>query len=291
MGDSCGDDRRVSVVYLNGEFVERPRAKVSVDDRGFVFGDGVYEVTRASNGRLFEPERHLVRLARSLREIAITVPDADLGGLLGVWHRLLRENGLESGAAIVYLQITRGAAVRAHQFPPAGTRPTVFASATALPLPTAVRARGARAITVPDVRWSRCDIKTVTLLPNVLAKQRAVEVGADEALFVRDGVLMEGSASNVFAVIDGTLCTHPVSTYILRGITRDVVLELAHAAGIPVCERPILLDELPRTTELFYTNTTGDVMPIVSVDDRSVGDGRPGPMAAQLYGALAKRIG
>jgi len=276
-------------VYLNGSYVPKEQAMVSVDDRGFVFGDGVYEVIRASNGRLFEPERHVRRLERSLREISLTLPEAELRGLIDVWRELLRANDVESGDAIVYMQVTRGAAPRAHQFP-AAIRPTVFASAAAWTLPTALRTRGARVITVPDVRWSRCDIKTITLLPNVLAKQRAVEAGADEALFVRDGVVLEGAVSNFFAVIDGALCTHPLTTYILGGITRDVVLELASSAGIPIRETPILLDHISRATELFYTNTTNDVIPIVTVDSRVVADGLPGPITGRLYTALCARI-
>ena len=274
-------------VYLNGSYVPKEQAMVSVDDRGFVFGDGVYEVVRASNGRLFEPDRHVGRLERSLREIELTLPDAERHGLIDVWRELLRANSLESGDAIIYAQVTRGAAARAHQFPPASTRPTVYASAAAWTLPSALRTRGARAITVPDVRWSRCDIKTITLLPNVMAKQRAVEAGADEALFVRDGVVLEGAASNFFAVIDGALCTHPLTTYILGGITRDVVLELARSAGIPIRETPILLDHLSHATELFYTNTTNDVMPIVTVDGRVVADRAAWPgHGASLYGVV-----
>jgi D-alanine transaminase len=277
-------------VYLNGSYVPREQALVSVDDRGFVFGDGVYEVIRASNGRLFEPDRHVRRLERSLREITLSLTDAECEGLVDVWQELLRANGLEKGDAIVYVQVTRGVAVRAHPFPPASVRPTVYASASAWTPPAGLRARGARVITVPDVRWSRCDIKTITLLPNVLAKQRAVEAGADEALFVRDGVVLEGSVSNFFAVIDGALCTHPLTTYILGGITRDVVLEIASSAGIPVRETPILLDHISRATELFYTNTTNDIIPIVAVDGRAVGDGRPGPVTGRLYTALCARI-
>ena len=154
------------LVYLNGAFLERAQAVVSVDDRGFVFGDGVYEVTRAIDGRLFERERHVARLKRSLAAIRIAIPDAEVDRLGDdVWHELLRRNGIETGEALVYTQITRGVAPRAHPFPPPGTASTIFASVSPLALPTAVRARGARGITVPDIRWARCNIKTVTLLP------------------------------------------------------------------------------------------------------------------------------
>jgi D-alanine transaminase len=279
------------LVYLNGAFLERAHALVPVDDRGFVFGDGVYEVIRAIDGRLFERERHVERLGRSVTAIRIAIPDAEVDRLGDVWHELLRRNELKTGEATVYTQITRGVAPRAHAFPPAGTAPTIFASASRLALPTAVRARGARGITVPDLRWARCNIKTVTLLPNVLARQQAVEAGADEAFFVRDGIVLEGAASNLFAVIDGEIWTHPLTTYILPGITRDVVIELAHAAHMVVRERPILLEDLARATELFFTGTANDVMPIVSMDGRPIGAGQPGPVAGQLYVALLTRMG
>ena len=279
------------LVYLNGAFLERAHAVVSIDDRGFVFGDGVYEVTRAVDGRLFERERHIARLKRSLAALRIAVPDAEVDRMGDVWHDLLRRNGLETGEATVYAQITRGVALRAHPFPSPDTPPTIFASASRLALPTAVRARGARGITVPDIRWARCNIKTVTLLPNVLARQQAVELGADEAFFVRDGVVLEGAASNLFAVLDGELWTHPITTYILPGITRDIVIELAHAARIIVRERPILLEDIARATELFFTGTANDVMPIVTMDGRPIGTGQPGPVAAQLYVALLARMG
>lgn len=278
------------IVYLDGAYVPAEQARISPDDRGFLFGDGAYEATRAVEGRLFELERHLARLRRTLHGLRIALPDAEIDALAEVHQRLLRENELETGEALVYLQVTRGAAPRAHAFPPAATRPTVYLFASAITPPHALRERGAAAVTYPDVRWARCDLKTVNLLPNVLAKQHAVEQDAAEAIFVRDGVVMEGAQTNVFVVIDGELRTHPSSPYILGGVTREVVLELARGLALPVREVPVLLDELPRASELFLTSTTTDVLPLVRLDGRQIGDGRPGPVARRLYEALRGRL-
>jgi D-alanine transaminase len=277
-------------VYLNGVYLDRAQAVVSVDDRGFLFGDGVYEVTRAHDGRLFEGERHLRRLARGLDGLGIALPAGLAAALLEISARLLRENGLEEGDATVYLQITRGTAPRTHHFPPPGTAPTVFLSASRLKLPEDVRAQGANVITTPELRWARCDLKTVNLLPNVLAKQQAVAAGAFEAVFVRDGLVIEGASSNTFAVIGGVLRTHPATHRILAGITREVVLELAAGLGIPAAEQPVTLEELAGASEVMVTATTADVMPVVRVDGRVVGNGRPGPIARALHGALLARM-
>lgn len=277
-------------VYLNGRYVDEQQASVPVTDRGFLFGDGVYEVVRAVAGELIEAERHVRRMTRGLGALAIGLTDDRVSGLLEVSRTLLRDNGLD-GDALVYWQITRGVAPRTHQFPPGGTAATVLASAGAAVLPHALRARGAAAITTPDIRWARCDIKSVNLLANVLAKQRAVESGADEAIFVRDGVVTEGAVSTVFAVLDGEVRTYPLSNYILPGVTREIILELAVEVGLSVREVPILADELAHVTELFFTSTSNDVMPIVRVDGRAIGTGRPGPIAQQLYAAFAERVG
>jgi D-alanine transaminase len=277
-------------VYLNGAYLDRPQATVSVDDRGFLFGDGVYEVTRAHDGQLFEWERHLRRLARGLEGLGIALPAGLAAALLEISERLLRENGVEEGDATVYLQITRGTAPRTHHFPPPGTAPTVFLSATRLKLPEDVRGSGASVITLPERRWARCDLKTINLLPNVLAKQQAVAAGAFEAVFVHDGIMIEGASSNTFAVVGGVLRTHPATHRILAGITREVVLELAAELGIPVAEQSVTLQELAGASEVMVTATTADVMPVVRVDGRVVGDGRPGPIARELHRALLARM-
>jgi D-alanine transaminase len=279
------------LVYLNGSYIPADRAQLSALDRGFVFGDGVYEVWRVVNGRLFEAERHRERLERGLRELRIGPADgADADGLRTIADRLLRENGLLDGHATFYVEVTRGVAPRTHQFPAAGTRPTIFAYTAGLKSIEPDRRNGARAITRPDIRWLRCDIKTVQLLPNVLAKQAAVEAGAFEAIFIRDGVATEGTHSNLFAVVNGELRTHPTNNLILPGVTRDVVLELAREQRIPVREEAVTESELRRCEELFFTGTTTDVLPVVRVDDSVVGNGRPGPIAGALYEALVARM-
>jgi len=276
-------------IFLNGRFVPAESATVPITDRGVLFGDGIYEVTRAAGGEYIELQRHLRRLTRNLRELSIRVSDERVAELVEASRTLLQENAPD-GDALVYWEVTRGAAPRVHHFPPPGTVPTIFAMASPVALPHATRARGAIAITTPDIRWARCDIKSVNLLPNVLAKQRAVEAGADEAIFVRDGMITEGASSNVFAMLDGELRTHPSSPYILGGITRDVVLELAHEMGLTVRAEPLLVDEMRRADELLFTSTVNDVMPIVRVDDRPIGTGRPGPVANRLYAAFLERI-
>lgn len=278
-----------NIVYLNGDYLPRSEARLSVDDRGFFFGDGVYEVTRAVHGRIFEAERHMRRLERGLRELRLDFP-GPVETLLEVHERLLHDNNLLEAQATVYLQITRGAAPRTHHFPPAGTPLTIFLSASAFTPPDDARARGVSVVTHPDYRWTRCDLKTVNLLPAVMAKQHAVDHGAFETIFVRDTAITEGSHTNVFAVLDGAVRTYPNSNFVLPGVTRDVVVDLARELGYPVNETPVFIHEIPALQELFLTGTTSDVMPVVRVDGRPVGDGRPGPVAKALHEALVVRL-
>jgi D-alanine transaminase len=271
------------LAYLNGQFLPRSTATISVEDRGFVFGDGVYEVWRVVNGRLFESERHLARLDFGLRELRIGLREPlSLPAIEEIADRLLRESALTTGEATFYMEITRGAAPRSHQFPAANTPPTVYATVNRLTPPEELRARGAAAITIPDIRWLRCDIKTIQLLPNVFAKQAAAERGAVDALMIRDGVVTEGSHANVVGVLDGVIRTHPTNHLILPGITRAIVLDIARQLGVTVSEEPIAERDIPNLEELFLVGTTTDVMPIVRVDDRPVGDGRPGPITTRL---------
>ena len=279
----------VSTVYLNGQFLPRAEAKLSLDERGFFFGDGVYEVTRVVRGRLFEWTRHARRLARGLKELRIDA-GLDLDTIRSLQERLVRENDMLEGQGTVYLQITRGAAPRTHHFPPPGTPATVFLSATPFVPASEVRNRGVAVVTYPDYRWSRCDLKTVNLLPAVMAKQFAADNGAYESIFVREAVVTEGSHTNVFGVIGGEVRTYPNSNYVLPGVTREVVIELARELGIPVSETPIYRHEIAALEECFLTGTTSDVMPAVSIDGKPVGSGRPGPIAMKLYEALARRL-
>ena len=279
------------IVYLNGSFLPKEQALVPVEDRGFIFGDGVYEVWRIVNGQLFEADRHMARLTRGLGELRIAPPaESEAARIQEIAERLITENGLADGEGTLYLEITRGVAPRAHHFPPAGTAPTVFAMARPFVPPEELRAKGVTAVTVPDIRWMRCDIKSIQLLPNVMAKQAASERGAFEAILVRDGVVTEGSHANVIGVIGGEIRTHPTNNFILPGITRAVVLELARSVGIPVREEPFLASEISRLDELFIAGTTADVMPIVRVDDQIIGGGVPGPIAQRLQRELRAHI-
>ena len=277
-------------VYLNGQYQKAEDAKISVLDRGFIFGDGVYEVWRFIEGALFEHERHERRLKNGLRALEIDVPDRDVEALARVGERLITENGLSRGEGTFYVEITRGVAPRTHAFPPKGTKATVFAMVSKFEVPHALREAGAKAITQPDVRWLRCDVKTIQLLPNCLAKQKASEAGAVEAIFIRDGIVTEGTHTSVLGVKDGVLLTHNLCPYILPSVTREVVLEIAREQGIPVKESPFSQTELFQLDELFVSGTTTDVTPIVEVDGKKIGSGKPGPVTRQLYSALQGRL-
>lgn len=272
-------------VYLNGQFLPLEQATLPAEERAFLLADGIYEVIRVYGGRPFELERHMRRLARSAREIRL--PEPDLAELERVSHELITRNNLSE--ASIYIQVTRGAySPRTHAFPAGPITPTVLVIARTVSSNTALQESGARAITVPDQRWARCDIKSVSLLPNVLAKQAAAEAGAYEAIFVKDGYAIEGSSSNFMGVLDGEVRTYPQCNYILGGVTRDVVLELARSLGYPVREEGISVADLARCTELWVTSTISEVMPIVEIDGRKVGDGRPGPVARALYQAYTE---
>ncbi len=279
------------LVYLNDSFVDRSAATISLDDRGFLFGDGVYEVLRAVDGVFVEPERHMRRLLRSAREIRIALEDARATELLEVSSTLLERNGLTSGHALIYMEVTRGAAARRHAFPPPGTPPTVLVSTRAFTPLDEEKRRGVPVITYPDQRWARCDIKSVNLLPNVMANQLAHERGAYEAIFIRDGLLTEGTHTTVFGVIGGELRTHPLTNRILPSVTREVVLELASEARLEVREVPLSTIELRRVDELLLVGTTADVLPVRAVDDVPVRGEIPGPITRQLgaaYDALLR---
>lgn len=279
----------MNTVYLNGEFLPADEARVSVHDRGFLFSDGVYEVTPAYRGHLFRFDRHRDRLLRGMCELRL---EGEVGDLEAIHHELLRRNHLETASvSTVYLQITRGAAPRTHAFPKEPVPLTVYASAKPYMRPARERWEGGfTAVTVPDRRWTRVDIKTVSLLANVLAQQAAVDAGVDDAILVRDGVALEGAHSNMFAVLNGTLVTHPASNVILPGITREFILELASNLGLPVREAPIQVEELARAEEVLLTGTTTEVKPLVRIDGRPVGTGRPGPVATRLFEAFVDRV-
>ncbi|MFL5603719.1 MAG: aminotransferase class IV [Gemmatimonadaceae bacterium] len=278
-------------VYLNGQFLHRADARVSVDDRAFVFGDGVYEVLRSINSRLFASRFHNDRLRRSLDGIQISLRDGDSPErFVEIGKQLLRDNGLQSGEATLYIQASRGVATRAHAFPPPDVQPTIYISVARFTPYADLAQSGASAISQPDLRWGRCDLKTLNLLPNVLAAETAKQRGAFEAMLIRDGIVTEGAKTNFFGVVDGTLRTHPCDTHILPGITRSVLRDLARDVGIALDETPIRADEIPRLTELFLTGTTTDVMPIVRLDDKPVGKGKPGELTRKLQRTLAESL-
>jgi len=279
------------IVYVNGSFVPRAEARVSVEDRGFVFGDGVYEVLRAINGRLFAPRFHNERLKRSLDGLRISLRGADTPErFVEIGRQLLKDNDLLQGEATLYMQVTRGAATRVHNFPPDDVAPTVYISVARFTPYSDFARDGAPVISCPDLRWGRCDLKTLNLIPNVLASQTAKERGAFEAMLIRDGVITEGAKTNFFGVVDGSLRTHPCDTHILPGITRTVLRDLARELGIEFAETPIKAKEIPRLSELFLTGTTTDVMPVVTLDENPIGKGKPGELTRRLQRVLAESM-
>ncbi len=276
------------IVYLNNSFIDFETACISPNDRGFLFSDGVYEVVRCYNGYRFELERHLDRLQYGLRELRM--PEINRQHLIDVSEELLRVNELQQGEALIYLQVTRGAAKRTHYFPQVNTPQTVFASASRFNHPVGERENGAQVILVPETRWARCDIKSIALLPNVLARQQAVENDAAEALFVRDGFVMEGSHCNFCAVFDGTVVTPPATNYILSGITRQVVIELCKKMNITGHEQPIQLTNLNKADEIMIVGTTVEITPVTKVDEWTVGTGMPGPITKKIQQAFKEVI-
>jgi D-alanine transaminase len=277
------------VVYFDGRYLEKSEVRVSPDDRGFLLGDGIYEVAAAYDGRFVALDKHMDRLRRSLNEARIDSSVAD--PLETDFQELLERNGFgESGKAMIYLQVTRGAAPRTHAFPKNGCRPTVYAYAAPFPNMGDLRA-GIAAITRPDMRWSRCDIKVISLIANVLANQEAKESGAFEAILIRDGVALEGTHTSFFAVKDGVVRTAPLSNLILPGITRELVIEECLRAGIQVTEQPVTADELGSMDELFITGTTTEVVPITRLDGNPVGNGSPGELTLRIAALYRDSIG
>jgi D-alanine transaminase len=276
--------------YLNGEYLALRHARISPLDRGFLFGDSVYEVLPVFGGRMFLFQEHFDRLARSLREIRLDNPHTH-EEWRGILEQLIARNG--GSDSYIYVQVSRGMEYgRNHTFP-AVVKPTVFAMASPLPVFTdAERAAGLSAITVEDFRWGRCDIKTTALLANVLMKQQAADAGANEALIVRDGQVLEGSSTSVFIVTGGVLITPPNNHRILPGTTREATLSLA-AKLMPVQIRAISLEELRAADEVWISSATRDVLPVTRVDGAPIGSGRPGPAwlrMAESFVQLRKQL-
>ena len=271
------------IAYVNGRYLPHQAAAVHVEDRGYQFSDGVYEVCEVRDGRVIDQRRHLARLKRSLDELRIDLPMSE-AALATVMRECVRRNRVRDG--IIYLQITRGVARRDHAFPPPGTRPSVVITAHGLDAVgnERIAADGVAVITVPDNRWLRVDIKSISLLPNVLAKQAARERGAKEAWFVdAEGNVSEGSSSNAWIVTKGgKVVTRPADHGILRGITRTVLIEVISAQGLQLEERPFTVEEAYGAREAFLTSASQIVMPVVRIDEHPVGNGAPGSIATAL---------
>lgn len=278
------------IAYVNGQYVPQRDASVNIEDRGYQFADGIYEVLHIAGGRFMDEDLHRARLERSLREIAIAQP-MGWAALRHVLQEVVRRNRVRDG--LVYMQITRGVARRDHAFPSTDTAPSVVVTCRRTkPFPASPEAWAASAITTPDLRWARCDIKSVALLPNVLAKQAARQAGAYEAILIGpDGMVTEGASTSVWAVdAQGVLRTRALSHAILPGCTRASLLEQMKDAGVPCEERAMTEAELRSAREIFLTSATSFVKPITTLDRRPVGDGMVGPVSTLLFGLFARHI-
>ena len=270
-----------STVYLNGEYLPLEQACVPVLDRGFIFGDGVYEVIPVYNRKVFRLEHHLQRLNNSMRAVRLNNPFTD-----AEWSEIINNviDRNDGGDQSIYLQITRGVANRDHRFP-GDVAPTVFVMSNLFVMvPREQLEHGVSAITLDDIRWQYCSIKSIALLPNILLRQQAVEQGAAEAILIRDNEVTEGAASNVFIVKDGVIITPPKTDCLLPGITRDLVVEQAHEHDIPVKEIIIQQDDLLAADEIWLTRSTKEILPVTQLNGETVGSGKPGPVWEQMYG-------
>lgn len=276
------------LAYIDGRFVPLNEAKVSITDRGFVFGDGVYEVIAAYNGQAFRLEEHLARLGASANAISLVLPldNNKLKKIIGMG--LAQSN---SQATQIYVQVTRGSAPRSHAFPSGTTSNLVVTFRPLVQIPENISAQGVSVITTEEIRWDRCNIKSISLLPNVLAKQKATEQGVFEAIWVtKDGVVNEGAASNIFVIREGEMHTPPKNEKILGGITRDVVLQCVQGEGMLVHEIPLQIKTMLQADEIFLTSTTIEVLGVVDVDGQTIGEGTVGPITKQLSNALRQEI-
>jgi D-alanine transaminase len=278
----------VTLADWNGEVMPLEDVKVSVLDRAFLFGDGIYEALRVYGGKPFLLREHMDRLKRSLKEVFI---ETDVDAFEKRSLNLLAKSGVKEG--LIYQQVTRGVYPRMHKFPPKGTKPNELVwvkEFTETPFAD-VRDAGATVVTYPDIRWKRCDIKSLNLLGNCMAAEAAAQAGCQEALLIaEDGSIVEGSHTSAFGVMDGRVWTMPLGPNILPGITRALVLKLANRANIEVIERSLSKSELARIDELFLTGTTSEVLPVTKVDGKPVGSGKPGPVTQKLVAEYQKEI-
>lgn len=278
----------MSYIYINDEFVDESEGKVSYSDRGYNFGDGIYEYIRIYDGKVFTSIEHYERLFRSAKEIGLNLDAYSVEGLTEVTKELAAKNNVVNGG--VYIQVTRGVAPRNHPFPDASTKPVFSAFSKSYDRPYDELENGVKAITVEDIRWLRCDIKSLNLLGNVLAKEKATQNDAAEAIMHRGETVTEGSSSNVYAIKDGKIYTHPANNLILNGITRRVIKELAEDLNIPFIEESFTLDFLNDADEVIISSTSIEVMPVVQVNDQKIGGGKVGQITKQLQNAFNNYI-
>lgn len=276
-----------NIAFVNGTWSRLEDAKISIDDRGFQFGDGVYEVIRTYGRSIFSLKEHLDRLEISANEIKIALPYS-----VAELEAFIRQGCLDSqhNDVSIYIQLTRGVAPRSHAFPE-GVRPTlVMTFRETTQVPKLLREQGVSVITVPDIRWERCHIKSLNLLPNVLAREAALQSGAYEAVFVRDGLVTEGAGSNLFAVFGKKVRTTPIGAEILSGITRKIVFQVGLTAGLDMHEGQLVLEDLYQADELFITGTTIEVLPVVALDGKKIALGQPGKTTCLLEKAFQKYV-
>ncbi|WP_064091088.1 D-amino-acid transaminase [Rossellomorea aquimaris] len=277
----------MNTVFLNGEFINREEAKVAIEDRGYQFGDGIYEVIRVYSGKTFTMKEHMERLYQSADKMKLTIP-YELDELTGVIHELIKANSIQDGS--VYLQVTRGVAPRQHNFPSSEIKGSVVAYANEVPRPLQQMQDGVTAKLVEDIRWLRCDIKSLNLLGNLLAKEEAVSEGHYEAILHRGDTVTEGSASNAFIIKNDEIVTHPATNLILNGITRRVIQDICKRNGMSFQEKSFSVDEVLDADELFIASTTSEVMPVVKIDDKEIGNGKPGSVTKKLQELFEERI-
>ncbi len=280
-----------NIAYVNGKWLPLSLATVSVEDRGFQFGDGAYELIRTYRKNIFHLEEHLKRLDESLKTIGISIrytPDA----LAEMIHAGVKKSRYPD--VKIYIQVTRGVAPRFHPFPKRVQPTLVMTFRKCDPVPKAILDKGISVISVEDIRWDRCHVKSLNLLPNVMAREQAVQAGAYEALFARDGWVWEGAGSNLFAVFGKKVVTPPKGPYLLSGITREIVLrlgqELKRSAGLSIREQKVSLRALYHADELFLTGTTVEIVPVVRLDGKKIGTGKPGKITRLLHEAFQKEI-
>jgi D-alanine transaminase len=277
----------METVILNGELIDRKDASIDVEDRGYQFGDGIYEVIRVYNGKMFTAAEHLERFQRSAENIGMNV-SYSIGELTALLQQLIKKNSLELG--IVYMQMSRGISPRNHAFPAAETKPTLVAYTREMARPEKNMQTGIKAMLTEDIRWLRCDIKSLNLLGNLLAKQKAVEAGCFEAIQHRGETVTEGSSSNILIVKDGKVLTHPANNLILNGITRMQLEQICVNNNIPFEERTFTMNEMLLADEVIMTSTTSEVMPVCEIDGKRVNEGVPGSVTQKLQELFTAEI-